>query len=746
VRRAVGAAVGLGLPFAASLILSAGSAAGMEAIDEPTPTQPVAAPASPSSFAGRFGLGSIAEALRDPDGRVRAAAAGRAADVGARLPEGLARDEAFRLVETAAADAIGDSADASMRVRLVAARALAASPRKEARRSLQALLTAPIPPARPTSPFGPMFGGPVPPWGPVGPGGFGMSPPAAVRPPRAIDLDLARRVRETAALALAALGEHEVLLARARLRDDPEAARAATLALIASPAPSLAPLLPKGDLPPNREVVELLVRLEDPRAVEPLLRAATGKDDLAAAVAIAALGRLGEGRVGPIARGIAPDARPELRVAAADALAAIGDPAAPDRIRALARDRKLAAEASRLAVRSPSPPLVALIAPAARAGDEAALAALARAGAEGLAELAAIVRDDGLVPAATAAAFVLAVTPGDAAAAALSSAAEGAPAARTRTIVRAAAVRRARLGATPSGIGKIADRLEREKDPADRAAAALFRAIGSVRACEEGLASGDETLRRAALVALPTHADAPAVARAFLATHPDDPHAAVLAAIAARAVDGQIAHEVPVSTARLSSWLSADDERSGIAAYLLAARGGAAAPFVARALAAESLDVRRSALLGLAASPETSATGALLDAFRDLDDPNLRRAAARALVARADVAARTAFESTRSTDPDGQIRALASSGLAAIAARSSGPSGRSAWPEGREIVSVQIGPRPTSIVATLPNGPSIPILADDGGFAILARVAPGPIRIEPRSLAAPAAEREAAAP
>jgi len=714
-----------------SVIICAPRASAMvwEEEDEPPPPHTPPPTVSSTSLAGLFGMASLTTAMKSSDSRVRASAVARAAEVATQATEGAARDDAWRLVESAAADN-ADDLDGALLVRLAAARALSSDPRKEGRPALEGLLGSPEPMRKPT-PISPAWGGPS--WGPW--------PPPVAAPPKAIkpaNADLVRFVRETAAMALGVRGDHESLLVRARSRDNVEASRAAYAALVAYPAASLATIIPKNEGALTRDTVDLLARLLDPRAADPLFKTAEGKDDTSAAVALVALARLGDGRVVNVARSVGKDSRVELRIAAVEALAELGEPTADTTIATLLSDEKTASEAKRIAVRHPTPALVAVLEKIAKGGDASAVGALGRIGAPGIERLTWLAMDDALpLGIADVAAHQLAISPLDAAGDALRALLDNnASAARKRRAVRAGAVRVARVGSAPGALKSLARELLSSKEVADRAAAALLLGVLDLSSCKDSLASDDLARRRAGVAALASHpiADAASVARGHLAAHaaaePSDVTQS-LAAIAARAIDGSVGRDVPISTAQLAAWLSEDAAASPLAAFLLAARGGdTALAHVMRALSSDSLDVRAAALLGLGLSPEKNATGELAARLRETPYVALRRAAVRALVARGDVAGRATIDLARRLDPDLEVRNVAAA--AKLGSRSA------PLLAGHEVVQarVTIGANAMAIVSGI-DGLVLPHVVDPEGLIFAFRLAPGPARIEARALAAP---------
>jgi HEAT repeat protein len=696
--------------------------------DEEPPVVHTPAPTvSPTSMAGMFGLPSLSMAMKSNDASVRAAAVSRAAEVATTASEQAAKDDAWRLVESAAADN-GDDLDGALYVRLAAARALAIDPRREGRTSLEGLLGSPEPMRKPQPVTYPAWGGPT--WGgPWGPGPQPAPPPKIIKPANG---DLVRFVRETAAMALGARGEHDPLLIRARARDNVEASRAAFGALVAYPAPSLSNLIPKNDSTINRDTVDLLARLNDMRAADVLVRVGDGKDDTSAAIAVLALARLGDARAVRLARAVTNESRPELRVAAAEALAILGDPNAEGAITPLLSDDKTSGEGKRLALKYPSAGLIATIEKLARKGDVKAIAALGRAGATNA--LISIASDDSLpYDAADGAAYQLAVDPLDDHLAQLLDKASDA---RKRRIVRAGAVRVARVGSTSSSIKSLAKELASSKDANNRAAGTFFLGVSSIGNVKAALESDDAVRRRAAVAALAAHpiVDVASVARAHLDAHASTEPVDIvqaLAGIAARAVDGTVARDVPISTSVLATWLSEDSAASPLAAFLLAARGGdAARAHVSRALSSDSLDVRAAALLGLGLSPENTATGEISSRLRVTPYPVLRRAAIRALVARGDASSssKATIDLEKRLDPDLEVRNVASA--AKVSSRGS------PLLAGSEVAQVKVSGGTIATVTGL-DGLTLPHVIDPDGFVFAFRVAPGPTRIEARATGKP---------
>ncbi len=687
---------------------------------------------SSNSLAGVLGLAALQRDAKSNDAAVRARAVARAAQLGS--------DDGWKVVEAGAADNFGDDTDGALRVRLAAVRALASDPRKpSATTALRAVFDHPEPTSlRPPTPY-PYPGsiGPMPPWGP-GP----YMPPPPPKPLKHGDPGLVALVRETAALALALQGEFESLLAHARSPSDVAAQLAARKALLSFPPPSLSSLLSKADDKLGKETIELLAQLGDLRAADVLVRVAKiGALDVAgSSEAIRGLARLGDGRVVAIAKDVPTDVDVRLRVAAAAALAELGEPAAAGRILALLEKEKTQLDGRNLAYEYPSKDLVPALAKLASAGDPRAIAALGRVGADAVDVLRSLAADDAAKNgAADAAAYALATMPGSAAEKAIEGLVEGASPARVRRLLRAGAVRLARMDSAPSKLDAVAKSLVGSKDDADRWVGTLYRCVDSIARCESSLEDADVIVRRAAASALGSHpiAAAAAVARAHLTAKAATEDALVvrgLVAVAARAIDGSPGRDVPVTTSTLAVWLAEDGEASALAAYLLAARGGdVARPVVERALRSDDLSVRVAALLGLAMAPDSTATGDLVGRYPELITAEMRRAAARALVARRNPGARAVLELARRLDPDADVRALAGGAVLLPSATPTSP-----LTLGRETLQVKVAAAPGVVaraVVVRVDGFAAPTLVDPEGVLLAFRLPGGPTRVDVRPVA-----------
>ncbi|MBL8715510.1 MAG: hypothetical protein JNL79_05915 [Myxococcales bacterium] len=705
-RRGLASGLTLGALFAAS----PGQA--MPPYDPEWPPPAATVPAGPPtpSMASLFGFQGLQQAARSPNAETRAAAVLRAAELAKQkdTPTALG-DDCWKLVESAANDAWGDDPDAALRVRLTAARALVDDRRAaDARRALRDLFLTPGLAAA-------MMKGPFV---------VGAAPRTKLASP-----ELVRLVRQTAAMALAILGDDDTLLTKVK---DPEASPAAIAALAAHAPVTLVALLPKSDSIPANDVIDALGKLGDLRAADALERAFEKSHSPRALVALA---RLGDPRAATHARLVLATDPESLRLAAAEALSELGETDSEARILALLSAPVPSAAARALAVRFPGPSLVPALEAAAKGGSDAATAALARAGAPGVAALATLVKDDAHPDVADAAAFALATVPGSAASSALSAlVAEPSPA-RVRRAVRASVSRLARLGTVPSGISSAAKELRAAKDAEGRFLAALLPAVSSLSDAKDAVVDADPLVRRAGITALHAHpaADAAPVARKAIPLESDPELLRGLVSVAARGIDGTVAHDVPIPTSQLAVWLGEDPGPSAaVAAFVLGARGGPSANgHVARALEADDLSVRAAALLGLGLSADPGATQRLVARLLEPMAVEARRVAARALASRSDPAAATALAMVSQLDADAEVRATA---------RRKGPR-ISPLLSGTEVGQTKVVGAGTAVLVrpTMQRADGFPLalLPDPDGFVLAFRLPPGETRFTLHATSAP---------
>src|SRR5215472_14223698 len=186
--------------------------------------------------------------------------------------------------------------------------------------------------------------------------GIVHSPPTASRTreatsPSADDPNQAARVelaRSTAAFALASSSDPRALDAIvAVLRGGGAGQSFAADALAAAPPGRHSPLGPPGLLGPA--VVQLTARLSDLRTLDAVRAAARLTDVPTRAAALRALAQVGDTRAAPLARASVADPEPQVRIAAAEALVALGAPEGARAVQSLLEQGATALEGARLA-------------------------------------------------------------------------------------------------------------------------------------------------------------------------------------------------------------------------------------------------------------------------------------------------------------------------------------------------------------------------------------------------------------
>ena len=589
-------------------------------------------------------------------------------------------------------------------------------------------------------------------------------------PARGVASPLAEIIRGTAALALARAGDKRALaaLAGALVQGGP-AGDAAAGALRAYPPASLQLLTGgKKRLPPA--IVALLGDLGDLRAIERLRPLLGGEDRAAPLPAALALAKLGDEAALLPARAWLKKPDPRLLMAAAEVLVYLGAPEAPDAIAALLKSDITRLDGLRLAELLPSPKLARQLEQSIPLlPEEARPRAVAAIGRAGGAEAARALR--GLVGTpefAVAAAFALAMAPGDEARSALEALAAGPRAAkepaRGRLLARAGIVRALALRDAPAGLEERLRSMLASKDAADRAVGALgAAALGLVdveelvRGCgpttkgggvqPEGAACDEATLSAAARGALARGGEALAPFAALLARlapdgagTPGEPGAAPsLAAVAAGAALLADPSGGALTTSQLAAWAEGGGPLSPLAARALGSRDDEVVRGrLKRLLNGSDPVVRAHVALGLGRDPAADSVSLLAAAYRFEEDAAVRRAIVRGLSRRAEAQRRRTLVLARDLDPDPAVRSLARAAL-----------------EGREL------DRPSAPLATgvawitiVPNdgaegaagraarvvrsdGLAVPVVADPDGVLLVPGMPPGPSSVLLASAARP---------
>ncbi|WP_437721987.1 HEAT repeat domain-containing protein [Sorangium sp. So ce861] len=573
-------------------------------------------------------------------------------------------------------------------------------------------------------------------------------------PARGAASPLGEVLRGTAALALARTGERRALGALVNaIVQGGAAGEAAALAIKAYPPESLQLLLgSRKRLEPA--LVSFLGELGDLRAIAALRPMLEGGDRTAQVAAARALARLGDEAALAKARAWLSKPEPGLFEAAVEILVYLGAPEAPDAVASLLGSELGRLEGLRLAELAPAERLAPALARALPLLPEdarpRAVAAIGRAGgAEAARQLRRLTLERPEL--ATAAAFALATMPGAEARAAVAELVDGPRAAKDADLrrlgLRAGVVRGLALRDAPGSLeGRLLAALAAPKGSSDRAVG-VFGAVAlglrdarevvggcspascdraAVHAAARGaLARGDRAL--AALAPLFAELAAPGGA----APGGDDaaPDAAAISAGVALLAEPRGG---AVATSRLAALAEAGGPLSPLAARALAARDDEVVRGrLKRLLEGSDPVVRAHVALGLGGDPLPDSVSLLARAYRFEDDPAVRRAIVRGLSRRTEVQRRRVLLAARDLDPDEGVRALARAALSGAGAPALDPP-RSALATG--VVWIAIVPNDRGAAASAssraarlvrPDGLAVPVVADPDGVLLVPAVPPG---------------------
>ncbi|HVJ21309.1 MAG TPA: HEAT repeat domain-containing protein [Polyangiaceae bacterium] len=527
--------------------------------------------------------------------------------------------------------------------------------------------------------------------------------------------------RQTAALALARSADPPAQAALAQaLRQPGRSAEAALGALSAYPPPDLRPVLrARGALTPA--LLELLEAIDDPRTQGLLHQIASKGTPELRARALVSLGKVQRATAAELARQIwSHERHPTLRLAAARTLALCGAPEAPSALDAVFQSDTDAAIA--IALEAPSPALLPSLERAlpGSSGErsEQLLAAIGRAG--GPRAAAALERVlTGAGAAAFAAAYALALAPGDEARAALERSLSGTAMPR-RLAVLAGALRAFVLRDEPSGLGAASDALVAATDPADRAAGAFALALLDRRRGAELVNVADPVVvRAAARAALAAGFAADAAER--LAREND---ALTRAALAVSLADDSAADRVP--NAVLEALLESGSVAAPLAARALAARDTETQRArVEQLLSSADRALRAHAAVGLSRSKLPSAVGLLEAAYRFETDAGVRRAIVVALSQRPEPGRMRTLELAAGFDPDAATRHGARLALSSAKLGPNQPGSGTLWVRlDRPSGGAELG-----VMALSGPGAAVPGLPDPSGFVVMAGLPRGPLEL-----------------
>ncbi|WP_437709935.1 HEAT repeat domain-containing protein [Sorangium sp. So ce448] len=517
-------------------------------------------------------------------------------------------------------------------------------------------------------------------------------------PARGAASPLGEVLRGTAALALARTGERRALgvLVNAIVQGG-AAGEAAARAIKAHPPASLQLLLgSRKRLEPA--LASFLGDLGDLRAIAALRPMLEGGDRAAQVAAARALARLGDEAALAKARAWLRKPEPGLFEPTTEILVYLGAPEAADAVAALLGSELGRMEGLRLAELGPAERLVPALARALPLlPDDArprAVAAIGRAGgAEAARQLRRVLSERPEL--ATAVAFALATMSGAEARAAVAELFDGPRAAKDADLrrlgLRAGVVRGLVLRDAPEALEKrLLAALAAPSGSSDRAvgvfgtvALGLRDAVDVVGACSPSscdraavhaaargaLARGERALAALAPLFAALAASPPGAGGAAGAAKSGDaaPDAAAISAgVALLAEPGGGA----IATSRLAALAEAGGPLSPLAARALAARDDEVVRGrIERLLEGSDPVVRAHVALGLGSDPMPDSVSLLARAYRFEDDPAVRRAIVRGLSRRTEVQRRRVLVAARDLDPDEGVRALARAALSGADAR-----------------------------------------------------------------------------
>jgi HEAT repeat protein len=483
-------------------------------------------------------------------------------------------------------------------------------------------------------------------------------------------------------------------------------------------------------LPAN--VVRMLGRLGDLRAIEIVASAAKSTDVTVRSAALVALADLGDERAVGLARTaiIEPDAR--LRAAAGEAFVVLVAPERFKAVAALMSDEATSAIAVRLAERVSSPEITKLL--AARAFEHpdrelraAAIRALGRAADPAAAQ--ALVSPKVLADPVLQyhAMLALARSPAPNATDLVAAVAAG----NLKTLgVRAYVVRALLRGERSDRAEQAVDALLASRDPTARAVGVYARVALANGELDRWLDDKEPRVRRAAAMASLARRS-PDTDRALLARlrrEQDDTTRQVLSiGLLSGDPDGAL------TTTSLVDRAEAGGADAPLAAFSLARRADdAVAGKVERLLASRDAVLRAHTARGLAFAPLADASGRLADLYAYETDVDVRRAVVWALAARTKDASaparKTTLETAAGLDPDGPTRLAARRGAAGAATPFAAPITRDvAWL--RVTLETGASPGEPYVGALVDDGVAIPMAFDDEGYAIVAGLTPGEARL-----------------
>ncbi len=483
------------------------------------------------------------------------------------------------------------------------------------------------------------------------------------------------------------------------------------------------------------DVVRMLGRLGDLRALDVLHAASRSSDVGVRGSAIVALAELGDERAVALARtAIAePDAR--LRAAAGEALVVLSAPERFKAVIALVSDDATAEIGVRLAERVYHPEITKLLAARATQHPDmelraAAIRALGRSSDPNAPKALVVPQVLGDAQLQYHAALALARSPApDAGAYVAALAATDKKALAIRAYVVRALVR----GERSSAVDSIIEATAKSPNAKERALGAFARiALGEARVADH-VSDPDARVRRAAAMGVLAHPTKDAL-RALIRRFLEEKDAATRQVLAIGLLAGD--PDDSLTTTALVDRAESGGADAALASFALARRADeGTAQKIGQLLASRDPLVRAHAARGLGAAPLADATGRLADAYAYETDADVRRALVGALAARTRDAnaplRKQALDLAAQLDPDGPVRQAARRALDGVAAPfAASPRTEVAWLRvTNDHGGAPGGGEPYVGALVRSDGLAVPVVFDEDGYAVIPGVPPGEARL-----------------
>jgi len=484
----------------------------------------------------------------------------------------------------------------------------------------------------------------------------------------------------------------------------------------------------------STDVVRMLGRLGDLRALDVLHAASRSSDVSVRCAAIVALAELGDERAIALARTAIAETDARLRAAAGEALVVLSAPERFKAVIALISDEATTSIGVRLAERVHHPEITKLLAARAVTHPDmelrlAAIRALGRSNDDGAAKAlvrAELLQDNQL---AYHAALALARSPAPAAGPLVAALAASAK----KTLgVRAYVVRVLVRGERHGAADDVIKSLAQSNNPSERALGAFARvALGDDRV-SAFIDDKDARVRRSAAMGVLANPNKDAL-RVLIRRFLEEKDAPTRQVLALGLYGGDPDDSLTTNT--LVDRAESGGADAALATYALARRADEQSSHkVGQLLGSRDPVLRAHAARGLGAAPLPDATGRLANAYAYETDTEVRRALIGALAARTKDAnaplRKQSLEVAAQLDPDGPVRQAAKRALDGVAAPFAAPSvTEAAWLR----ITLENGAAPAgeAYVGSLvrSDGLAVPIAFDDEGYAVVPGVPPGDARL-----------------